>query len=379
VEDRIRYEDADFLEACYREIWSRVGASDEHAAIMAKCTSHGDRMGKHLQGLGVFEIPIMMVRSGNLDIDATPEIVAEGPGWVLADGNRSSGQWTVSMATARAIEKAREMGVALALGRNHNDAGCYSAFTMQAIAHGMIGIGSNNGPPLVSPWGGMENVMSPPPFSVAAPGGDRAQPLVVDVQLLEADDGHVAEAALNGTKISGPYLVDPATGEATDDPTNFFLRTGTFSRVSDINGATVFSSPRIYALNVAVEVLTAIMVPEGVLGPDIPALSQWDRPHPTTSVGGSFMIVIDPSHFIGADEYRRKLDRYVDIVKGARRLPGVEEIFMPGERGLRSAAAGEDVGVLRTHWESFERIAADYGLDLAQARANWNESGALHS
>ena len=78
-----------------------------------------------------------------------------------------------------------------------------------------------------------------------------AHPLRISWRVLGNRDYHFAEAALNGTKISGPYLVDPATGEATDDPTNFFLRTGTFSRVSDINGATVFSSPRIYALNVA--------------------------------------------------------------------------------------------------------------------------------
>jgi L-2-hydroxycarboxylate dehydrogenase (NAD+) len=370
-----REEDADFLEFCYYEIWRVAGATEEHAEVMARCTSHGDRMGKTLQGLGVFETPIIMLKSGNLDITSVPEIVSEGPGWLLVDGNRSSGQWAVTMATDAAVLKARETGVAIALGRNHNDAGCYSAYTVRAMEQGMIAIASNNSPPLVSPWGGMENVMSAAPFSLAAPGGQNSYPIVVDVQLIEADDGHVAEAALHGEKLSGKYLVDPETGELTDDPTNHFVRIENYSRVSDLGGPTVFSSPRIYALNCAAEVLTALMNPGATITPEVPhPVRVWTTRQDVPSIGGSFVLVIDPSHFIGQEEYQGKVDRFVEAVKSVKKLPGVEEIFLPGERGLRREAENRPVSVLQTHWESFKEVAREFGFSTDELRARWEQT-----
>ena len=52
AENETLTEDADFLEHCYRRVLLELGFSDEHAEIVARCVSDGDRNGKLTQGMG---------------------------------------------------------------------------------------------------------------------------------------------------------------------------------------------------------------------------------------------------------------------------------------------------------------------------------------
>jgi LDH2 family malate/lactate/ureidoglycolate dehydrogenase len=312
-----------------------------------------------------------MLKSGNLDITAEPEVVAEGASWLVVDGHRSSGQWAVTVAVDHAVEKARETGVAIALGRNHNDTGCLSAFTAHGMRQGMITMAANNSPPLVAPWGGMQNLMGATPFSLAAPGGDDSLPVVVDVEFIDADNGKSTLAMLQGEKLPGKWLVDPETGETSDDPGDFLVEMPGTTRMSMLQAAGLFSSPRIYALNCAAEILSAVIVPGGVLSPDVPhPLPVWSEFQPTTSTGGSFVLAIDPSCFQEMQDYREKIDRFVSTIKSAKKLPGVEEIYLPGERGLR-AQDNARVQVAQPYWDSFETIAAEFGLEIDDLRTSW--------
>ena len=69
-------EDPDFLEHCYRRVLGELGFSAEHAEVVARCVSDGDRNGKLTQGMGVFEIPVLLARTGTMDVAAVPEVVA---------------------------------------------------------------------------------------------------------------------------------------------------------------------------------------------------------------------------------------------------------------------------------------------------------------
>ena len=118
-------EDPDFLEHCYRRVLRALAFSDEQAEIIAHCVSDGDRNGKSTQGIGVFEIPVLLARTGTMDVTAVPEIVDEGPTWLVIDAKRASGQWAVTLAMEAAIAKARESAIAIGFVRDFNDAGGY--------------------------------------------------------------------------------------------------------------------------------------------------------------------------------------------------------------------------------------------------------------
>ncbi len=366
-----RHEDPDFLEHCYRRVLIELGFSVEHAAVVANCVSDGDRNGKTTQGMGVFEIPVLLARTGTLDVTAVPEIVDSGPTWLVIDGHRSSGQWALTMAVEAAIAKASEHAIAIAFVRDFNDAGAFGSYVRMAARQNMLAIATNNSLPLVSPWGAMENILSGAPFAAASPGGEHP-PIVCDIQAVEVHDGDLSEAYFSGERLSGPYLVDPDTGELTDDPAPYFTRMEDYGRISDCKAPSVFGSPRIYALNLFTEMLAAIINPGARLSPETPGPpSYWLQPRSEALTGGACVIVIDPSHWMPTTEAGQKSDRLIEAIKGAKRLPGVEEIFLPGERGWRAMASSNPVTVLPAHWESFVRIVESVGLEIDSLRAEF--------
>ena len=333
-------------------------------------------MGKQTQGMGVLDVIFFSLEAGCLDMQAVPEIADEGPTWVLYDGGTSSGFWTLELATIKAIEKAREHGISIAMGRNHNDAGCFYAYTSLAIEQDMLAIATNNSVPIVSPWGGMENKLSGAPFSAAAPGGDE-YPLVTDIACIDAHDGNWSEAAYNGTRLSGKFLVDPDTGELTDDPAPYIIPVEGYGRICGSRAPSVFGTPRLYAMNIFTEMLSTLIVPGSTVTTDLPCGPETSqrRRKGEASVGGSCVIVIDPSHFGPIDEVKARSDRFVRAVKSTKTLPGVEEVFLPGERGLRSMRENRPVKILESHWQPFLERLTKYGLDIHRLRSKWQNKG----
>ncbi len=361
-------EDADFLEHCYRRVCEELGFSTEHAAIVAHCVSDGDRNGKLTQGMGVFEIPVLLARTGTMDVEAVPEIVDEGPTWLVIDAKRSSGQWAVTMAMEAAIEKARTHALAIGFVRDFNDAGAFGTYVRMAAREGMMAIATNNSLPLVSPWGGMENVLSGAPFAAATPGGEHP-PIVSDMQAVEVHDGDLSEAYFQGTRLKGEFLVDPDTGELTDDPAPYFERMEDYGRISDCRAATVFGTPRMYAFNLFTEMLAGVINPGARMSPEILGPpSAWLEPQDVALTGGACVLVIDPSHWMPSGAAGEKSDRLVEAVKGVKRRPGVDEIFLPGERGWRTMEEGGPVEILPAHWESFVQIVESVGLTIEGLR-----------
>ena len=359
-----RTEHPDFLEHCYRRVLAVLGFTAEHAAIVARCVSDGDRNGKLTQGIGVFEIPVLLAKAGTLDVTAEPEIVDEGPTWAVVDGHRSSGQWALTMATESAIVKAREHAIAIGFARDYNDAGAFGTYVRMAVREGMFAIATNNSLPLVSPWGGMENVLSGPPLAAAAPGGSHP-PIVGDIQAIEVHDGDLSEAYFQGKRLTGDFLVDPQSGEPTDDPSPYFRQMGDYRRVSDCVAPTVFGSPRLYALNLITEMLSSLINPGARIAPEIPGPpSIWLEPQEEALTSGACVIVIDPTHWMPEGEAGRKSDRLVEAVKAAKCRPGVDEILLPGERGWLKMAEGGTVEILSAHWESLAKIISSVGLTV---------------
>ncbi len=370
----VRQEDPDFLEYCYRRVWLAMGASEEHAEVMARCISYGDRFGKLTQGMGVFEVPILMASTGTMDMKARPEMVDSGKNWAVWDGQKSSGQWAFTLATEKAIEQAREHAMAIAMVRDFNDAGAFGVYIQQAVEAGMMAMATNNSLPLVSPWGGMENVLSGAPFAAGVPGGEHP-PIVSDVSMVDAHDGDISEAYYQGKPLRrGAVLVDPSTGELTDDPGPYIKPMDEYGRVTDCLAPTVFNEPRTYALNVFTEMLASFIVPGARLSPEIlgpPSI--WLEHQDVALTAGGSVIVIDPSHWMDIEEMKGKVDRFAGAAKAAKRRPGVDEIFLPGERGARAARSGGPVGILPAHWESFGKIVERAGLTWDVLKAGWRD------
>jgi len=365
----------EFLYFAIKRVFMAAGASDLHADYVADAITFAHKQGKLNQGLGVYEALDVVLEMGLMDLDAVPAIVDAGPTWVTVDGNRSSGYYTLNVMADKAIEKAREYGIAIAFGGNHNDAGSFARYVFKAFEQDMMAMASNNSVRLAAPYGGMFNLLSCAPFDAIAPAGERA-PVWTSVALAEFYDADVSEAAIQGKPLKGKWLIDPETGELSDDAGKYAEPIEGYGRVWGCSAAGQIEQPRTYALNMWNEALAAIINPLGVPSTAMPSVEEVvgdtsgeGRP----SVGGSYFICIDPSKFGPIAAVKERSDSYVAAIENCPPRPR-HSVRVPGSTGYEFIRKGDDqVDVLTNHWDPFfVSIAGKYGLSEATLRAEFD-------
>ncbi|USD60074.1 Ldh family oxidoreductase [Vibrio sp. SCSIO 43140] len=367
--------DNEYYQFVVSQAWLHVGADKEHADIIARNTMNGGLQGKLHQGLGVMEAVTIPFEAGVMDVSSKPVVESEGETWAVFDGQRSSGHYTLTLMAESAIEKARKHGISIVFGYNHVDGGNFSNYAQLAAKQGMFAMTSNNSIPLNAPFGGMDPAMSCPPFDAACVGGEEL-PLVTSIMLGEGYDANISDALINNKRLNVAALVDQETGELTDDAAKWGRLIPGYGRVADCDAPWTFLTPRLYSLNIWNEVLSAIINPKAKIAPELPALpSDCLKEGAPTPVGGSYIIVIDPSHFGPLDEVKRKSDEFVRAIKANRPRKGFDEVFIPDEWGL--AAMRENATehqVLTAHWNAFKDFLVRQGTSIEALNQKWKET-----
>ena len=367
-----RTENAAFLEYAIGRVAQAAGLSPEHAGYIADAIVFAHRQGKLNQGLGVYECIDLVLAVGALDPAGVPELVQEGPAFAVYDGNRSSGYYTLNLMAQTAIEKARETGIAIVFGGNHNDAGSFARYVHLAYEQDMMAMASNNSVPLAAPLGGMHNLLSCCPFDAIVPSGDEP-PIWASLKFAEWYDADIAEAVLQNKPMKGKWLIDPDTGALSDDPTPYAKPIPGYGRLWDASCAGQLETPRTYALNLWNEAMTTIINPLGIPSTEMPTIEDFAAGETRPSVGGSYYLCINPGRFGSIDAVKQKSDSYIGKIRQVKPRPG-QRVRIPGEDGYRSLTENEiTVEVLENHWAPFfDNIAGKYGLTEAALRADFD-------
>jgi LDH2 family malate/lactate/ureidoglycolate dehydrogenase len=373
MSEQTRTESAAFLNYALCRVAMAAGMSEVHAGYIAEAIVFAHRQGKLNQGLGVYEAIDLVLEVGVMDPTATPELIQEGPAYAVYDGHRSSGYYTLNLMARTAIEKARETGIAIVFGANHNDAGSFARYVHLAWEQDMMAMSSNNSVPLAAPFGGMHNLLSCPPFDTIVPSGDEP-PIWASLKFAEWYDADISEAVLQDKPMKGKWLIDPDSGELTDDAKPYAKPIPGYGRVWDATCAGQIETPRTYALNLWNEAMCAIINPLGIPSTELPTIDDFARGEAAPSVGGSYYLCINPARFGPIDAVKQRSDTYINKIRSVQPRPG-QRVRIPGEDGYRSLKNGETtVQVLENHWEPFfANIAGKYGLSEASLRADFGD------
>jgi LDH2 family malate/lactate/ureidoglycolate dehydrogenase len=205
----------------------------------------------------------------------------------------------------------------------------------------------SNTTPLMPPPGGAEPVVGNNPVAVAVPL-DGEEPLLLDIALSAVAGGKLRYAAHAGRAIPPDWATD-GDGVPTTDPA-----VGLLGMLLPLGGHKGFG------LALVVDALCGLLA-GGAFGAGVRSLY---REMEQRNDCGHFFLALDVEAFDGLDAYAERARAFAAAIHGARRAPGVERLYLPGEieaeAARRSRADGVelDEGVL----EQLDRLARDNGV-----------------
>ena len=364
-------ESPEFLHKVYKTVISAWGAPEHQAEAFADAILAGDLYGKDMQGMGIAMIDHLMMQHGQINMTAEPEIQRERDNFLVVDGHRGLGQYTMTWTMNKVIEKAKTQTFAIGLVHDWHDIGCASAYTKLALDHDCIGILSVNSVTQTAPWGGRELKMSAPPLSYAVPGGHHG-PIIGDTSVSGIYETYLSEAVLAGKKLDTPSIVDPITGELTDDPAPYIEHPE--HRSAPLLGAPVFPNVKLYVLNVFLEIMTGILTPGGFTSPEMQYPSMHtlakDPNTPVKRGGGAFVMAINIADLMPLPVFKAKVDQWAKTIKDTKLQKGFDEITLPGERALREERErrANGVPIQPQYWAGMLKMAAEVGVDIDSLR-----------
>jgi LDH2 family malate/lactate/ureidoglycolate dehydrogenase len=282
-------------------------------------------------------------------LNPTPQVrvVRESTTTLVLDGDHGCGVLAATEAMQRCIAKARAHGMACAQVRNSGNPIAMAPFVLLAAEAGQIGYAASHVPPLMVPTGSATRTFGTNPFAYAVPAGKHL-PLLLDMSTSATAAAKVMLAAQEGRPVAPGLLQDPE-GRETQDPTAF----GRGGALLPVGG------PKGSGLAMLVDVLCGVLS-----GNPFPFAREMNGP---LAPRGHFLWALDVESFLPREEFLARMDAQIDQVKSGTPQQGVEEIFVPGERGLRrkrQLLSQGTVPLSAASWEALSEVCRSAGIPL---------------
>jgi LDH2 family malate/lactate/ureidoglycolate dehydrogenase len=239
----------------------------------------------------------------------------------LLDGGKNAGMVALKAALDVAINKAREHGIGI-VGTNNTSTstGAIGYYANAAAQAGFIGWIFSGSGEYVAMHGSYEAMFGTNPLAIGVPSDD--MPIVFDMATSAIARFGIVEAKTAGRSIPGDVAYD-ANGTLTSDPAAALA--GAIRTFGGYKGA---------GLSLIVELLTHALVDTT---PDAAGKkTDW----------GNLVMVIDPELLVDRHTFTARVAATMQKVKGGKKLPGVDDILVPGERGNQLLSQALQAGVV---------------------------------
>jgi len=330
-------------------VLSAGGVPDDDVTAVASELVDANLVGHDSHGVMRLNQYIEYIESGFIKPGQPIDVVKERDTFSMLDAHFNFGQVAASKAVTLGIEKSRQHGTATVMIQNCNHVGRLGSYSIRAARAGLGAIMAVNaaGPGAVAPYGGIERRLGTNPITAAVPWGDDV--LVLDMTTSATAEGKVRVAFQKGDHVPEGQIID-AEGNPTTDPADLYADPP--GSLLPLGGPLGFKG---YGLSVMVDMFAGVLSGSGVCREDLPR-----------GANGVWMYMIDIEQFVPRSEYDALMDKYVAHIKGSRRLPGVDEILLPGEIESRRQRERQANGVEipPETWRQLNELAGRLGTSL---------------
>jgi uncharacterized oxidoreductase len=301
------------LEAFGADLLGAAGLPAGQAQIASHHLVESNLMGHDSHG--IIRVPgyCASLQKGDLKPVGNQKVVRETPASLVWDANRSFGIVLCYSAMQEAIERARAHTFGAVAVHRSGHIGRLGAYPPMAADKDCIGVVLlNGGARFTAPFGGVGRRLPPNPIAISVPVENGAH-LMLDITTSVAAGGKVEVARARGKSLPDGWLVD-ANGDTVNDPNRFWENS---VAMLPFGGPVGYKG---YGLAMMIDAIAGGLSWAGC-----------SSASPTRGGSGYITLAMRIDAFIDPDEFKRETRILVDWVKSSPTMPGVNQIYVPGE------------------------------------------------
>ena len=333
-----------------------VGVSESDAGEVADVLVAADLRGVESHGIARLEMfYVRRIEAGVVNARPHYTVISDRATQFALDAGNGLGHPAGIVAMRKAIEKARESGLAFATVRNSNHYGIAAYYAMLALDHGMIGLSMTNSTHLAVPTYGRQKTQGTNPIAVAIPANGHA-PFVLDMATTGVTFGRLEVSDRKGKALKHGWAVD-ADGRETLDPATAM----TAGALLPLGGyGTENGGHKGYGLGTLVEILCGVLS-GGMFGTSL----RLDERGLHGGTVGHFFGAFRIDALRDADGFGRDLARELETFETSATVPGAERVITAGEpeRAFTERYRREGVPIDPKVWDGIDAMADRLGIE----------------
>ena len=346
----------DVLAAQAHAILAGWGMGEAMARTTADVLVDCDLRGIDTHGISLLALYTKWMEKGGFDFAAEPVVETDGPSHASLDAKGGLGFAVSVQAMDLAVEKAREMGVAVVTVRNSHHFGAAGYYARHGARQGMVTlVATSTKVVCVAPPGAAQPVLGTNPLAYGVPRGD-SEPIVFDMATSTAAGNKVRLHHLQGKPIPEGWVVDAEGRPVTDAAqANDIVFAGAGGGLTPLGATPVLGSHKGYGLALLVHFLG------GTLAGGTLAGSSGGTPKPAGDNIGHFFLAIAPGVFRPLEDFLTDVDDVADTMTGAAPVDPERPVLLPGdiERRVHEERSRTGVPLAANLVDQLRRIAAD--------------------
>ena len=348
------------LRALVAAIFAACGSDAREAEEIAERLTLANLTGHDSHG--VVQVPryVAGVRVGEVAVNRTPEVIADGGAWLHLDAGLGFGQHAGAVAIREGIARARQHGVCMVALKASGHLGRIGDWAEMAAEAGMVSLHLVNvtGCVWVAPFGSTQPRLSTNPIAAGVPRDNGAH-VILDMATSVVAEGKLQVAAQRGETMDRPVAVRP-DGTKTDDPLAIYggqLADQPALSPEAPGAMLAFGGHKGAGLALICELLAGAMTGTGCA-----------RPEPEPASNGMLSLLIDPGSTAMQAAMAAEVERYLSFFRSSAPEDPERAVLLPGdpERATRRMRERDGIPLPRATWEGLVRVAGE--LDVPSER-----------
>lgn len=305
--------------------------SEETVDIISDEYLNGELEGKQSHGLMAF--PSIFKKAENF-IGKKHKIIVRKNAFMIVDANGLSGSYVGRILADDLIKMAETEGVATGFIKNMTTWLRPGAIAQYVAEKGMVAFVINNGgESMVAPPGGYDPMIGTNPIGIGIPTIDN--PIIVDMATSKRAWGEVRKAIKNNTDLPKE---------------SYFTSSGKFAvKPEDAYSALPMGDYKGFALGLFIEIMSGSFLEREM------NTAKARNDYQSITRGG-MILVFNPKVSTDLKKFKRANSKLIEQMKGSKKLPGVDEIHIYGEKALKERQKNIKNGYLEVDDKLWKQI-----------------------